>query len=167
MCGCPPVCLTLPRAVLLMHGICVSAVSMQLEAASWALHAAAGALRHRVDLCMNAAVQHPHMAPFMMGSGCVVCLLVSLQAVWLFEAVSAARHKYFVDPRREARGWRVTPVIAAEQQVSRAWCNSTWLPAAGAFSVQMFVSSIPACWRLCGRWQLPSRVAVWMSFGGK
>jgi hypothetical protein len=40
-----------------------------------------------------------------------------VQAVWLFEAVNAARNKYFVDPRREARGWRVTPVIAAEQQV--------------------------------------------------
>eukprot|EP00879_Flechtneria_rotunda_P005415 GHRR01005707.1.p1 GENE.GHRR01005707.1~~GHRR01005707.1.p1 ORF type:complete len:1494 (+),score=564.87 GHRR01005707.1:1093-5574(+) len=38
------------------------------------------------------------------------------QAVWLYEALSAARQKYYAEPRREARGWKVTPVIAAEQQ---------------------------------------------------
>ncbi len=35
----------------------------------------------------------------------------------LYEALSAARQKYYVQPRREAVGWKVTPVIAAEQQV--------------------------------------------------
>lgn len=56
-----------------------------------------------------------------------------LQAVWLFEAITAARHKYFLDPRREARGWRVTPVIAAEQQVRppcNCWYQGSWLAAA-------------------------------------
>jgi hypothetical protein len=51
-------------------------------------------------------------------SGSLPCLDGhTAQAVWLFEAINAARNKYFVDPRREARGWRVMPVIAAEQQV--------------------------------------------------
>jgi vacuolar protein sorting-associated protein 13A/C len=31
----------------------------------------------------------------------------------------AARTKYYLDPRREARGWKVTPVTAAEQQLNQ------------------------------------------------
>eukprot|EP00878_Enallax_costatus_P013777 GHUV01014408.1.p1 GENE.GHUV01014408.1~~GHUV01014408.1.p1 ORF type:complete len:898 (+),score=328.70 GHUV01014408.1:398-3091(+) len=38
------------------------------------------------------------------------------QALRLYEAISAARQKYYIQPRREAIGWKVTPVIAAEQQ---------------------------------------------------
>jgi vacuolar protein sorting-associated protein 13A/C len=38
------------------------------------------------------------------------------QALRLYEALSAARQKYYIQPRREAVGWKVTPVIAAEQQ---------------------------------------------------
>lgn len=41
------------------------------------------------------------------------------QAMRLYEALSAARLKYYIQPRREATGWKVTPVIAAEQQVRR------------------------------------------------
>jgi len=54
-----------------------------------------------------------------------VYILLPPQAVWLYEAITAARSKYYVDPRREARGWRVTPVIAAEQQVRHTRANST------------------------------------------
>lgn len=60
---------------------------------------------------------------------CLHCASL-LQAVWLFESITAARHKYFLDPRREARGWRVTPVIAAEQQVRPpCWYPGSWLAA--------------------------------------
>lgn len=38
------------------------------------------------------------------------------QASQLYEALAAARAKYYLEPRREARGWKVTPVLAAEQQ---------------------------------------------------
>lgn len=46
------------------------------------------------------------------------------QASQLYEALAAARAKYYLEPRREARGWKVTPVLAAEQQV-RAPCCAT------------------------------------------
>lgn len=39
------------------------------------------------------------------------------QAMRLYEALCMARQKYYIEPRREARGWRVTPVTATEQQV--------------------------------------------------
>lgn len=40
-----------------------------------------------------------------------------MQAMRLYEALCAARQRYYVEPRREARGWRVSPVTATEQQV--------------------------------------------------
>lgn len=63
-------------------------------------------------------------------------LLLSLQAMWLYEALSTARQKYYLEPRREARGWKVTPVLAAEQQVravDMAFCSSPPLPTGSCF----------------------------------
>jgi hypothetical protein len=47
---------------------------------------------------------------------CPVLAAVTLQAVRLYEALSAARQKYYLRPKREAQGWKITPVTAAEQQ---------------------------------------------------
>jgi hypothetical protein len=47
----------------------------------------------------------------------VAAAVLPVQATQLYEALTAARTKYYLEPRREARGWKVTPVLAAEQQV--------------------------------------------------
>lgn len=47
----------------------------------------------------------------------VRCRAHTRQPQELHEAITCARAKYYLEPLREIRGWRVTPVLAAEQQV--------------------------------------------------
>ena len=50
----------------------------------------------------------------------VRCRAATRQAQDLHAAIGAARAKYYLDPRREARGWKVAPVTAAERRRDQA-----------------------------------------------
>lgn len=58
-----------------------------------------------------------------MTTGVAAAAAAVIQATQLYEALAAARSKYYLEPRREARGWKVTPVLAAEQQVRALACR--------------------------------------------